>query len=98
MTLYDEYRREHPINPEPSEFRDIVEAEVRRALEWMRGRKWISAPSSFPEPVPCDQLEYGKEYMMTIPIIKCHDDYVTFRGVTRLYLFDLENPTFRKVE
>ena len=38
MTLYDEYRREHPIAAEPSEFRDIVEAEVRRALEWMRGR------------------------------------------------------------
>ena len=38
MSLYDEYRREHPIAAEPSEFRDIVEAEVRRALEWMRGR------------------------------------------------------------
>ena len=38
MTLYDEYRREHPVAAEPSEFRDIVEAEVRRALEWMRGR------------------------------------------------------------
>ena len=38
MTLYDEYRREHPIAAEPSEFRDIIEAEVRRALEWMRGR------------------------------------------------------------
>ena len=38
MTLYDEYRREFPIAAEPSEFRGIIEAEVRRALEWMRGR------------------------------------------------------------
>ena len=38
MTLYDEYRKEHPVAAEPSEFRDIVEAEVRRALEWMRVR------------------------------------------------------------
>ena len=38
MTLYDEYRKAHPIAAEPSEFRDIIEAEVRRALEWMRGR------------------------------------------------------------
>ena len=38
MTLYDEYRTLHPIAAEPSEFRDIVEAEVKRALEWMRGR------------------------------------------------------------
>ena len=38
MTLYDEYRQAHPIAAEPSEFRDIIEAEVRRALEWMRGR------------------------------------------------------------
>lgn len=34
MTLYDEYREEHPINPEPSEFKDIIEAEVKQALEW----------------------------------------------------------------
>jgi hypothetical protein len=38
MTLYDEYRQAHPIAAEPSEFRDIIEAEVKRALEWMRGR------------------------------------------------------------
>ena len=42
MTLYDEYRREHPIAAEPSEFREIIEAEVRRALEWMRGREIIA--------------------------------------------------------
>ena len=38
MSLYDEYRREHPIEPLPSEFQDILEGEVRRALEWCRGR------------------------------------------------------------
>ena len=32
MTLYDEYRQAHPIAAEPSEFRDIIEAEVKRAL------------------------------------------------------------------
>ena len=32
MTLYDEYRQEFPIAAEPSEFRGIIEAEVRRAL------------------------------------------------------------------
>ena len=42
MTLYDEYRRERPIAAEPSEFRDIIEAEVKRALEWMRGRDALS--------------------------------------------------------
>ena len=47
MTLYDEYRKDNPINPEPSEFRDIVEAEVKRALAW-RGNlvgveKWTEA-------------------------------------------------------
>lgn len=45
MTLYDEYREAHPIAAEPSEFRDIVEAEVKRALEWMRGRE---------KPMPAD--------------------------------------------
>ena len=34
MTLYDEYRKQFPINPEPSEFRDIVESEIQRALAW----------------------------------------------------------------
>ena len=42
MTLYDEYRREFPIAAEPSEFRGIIEAEVKRALEWMRGRDALS--------------------------------------------------------
>ena len=47
MTLYDEYRRQYPINPEPSEFRDIVESEVRRALAWRENlvdvKKWTEA-------------------------------------------------------
>ena len=34
MTLYDEYRKQYPITPEPSEFRDIVESEIQRALAW----------------------------------------------------------------
>ena len=51
MTLYDEYRKDNPINPEPSEFRDIVEAEVKRALAW-RGNlvgvgKWTEADYEF---------------------------------------------------
>ena len=55
MTLYDEYRREHPINPEPSEFREIIEAEVKRALEWMRGRD---------KPLPAEDIKPGR-YKMT---------------------------------
>ena len=47
MTLYDEYRKDNPINPEPSEFRDIVESEVRRALAWRENlvdvKKWTEA-------------------------------------------------------
>jgi hypothetical protein len=46
MTLYDEYRREHPVAAEPSEFREIIEAEVKRALEWMRGRDKPPLPDS----------------------------------------------------
>ena len=51
MTLYDEYRKDNPINPEPLEFRDIVEAEVKRALAW-RGNlvgveKWTEADYEF---------------------------------------------------
>ena len=42
MTLYDESRREFPIAAESSEFRGIIEAEVRRALEWMRVRDALS--------------------------------------------------------
>ena len=51
MTLYDEYRREFPIAAEPSEFRDIIEAEVRRALEWMRGRN---------KPMPAEDIKPGR--------------------------------------
>ena len=32
--LYTKYREENPINPEPSEFRDIVESEVKLALRF----------------------------------------------------------------
>ena len=42
MTLYDEYRRAYPIAAEPSEFRGIIEAEVKRALEWMMERDALS--------------------------------------------------------
>ena len=59
MTLYDEYRREHPIAAEPSEFRDIVEAEVKRALEWMRGRD---------KGLPAEDIKPGR-YMMTTEVI-----------------------------
>ena len=42
MTLYDEYRREHPIAAEPSEFREIIEAEVehQRREAQMRDRMY----------------------------------------------------------
>ena len=42
MTLYDQYRQAYPIAAEPSELREIIEAEVKRALEWMRGRDALS--------------------------------------------------------
>ena len=63
MTLYDEYRREFPIAAEPSEFRDIIEAEVKRALEWMRGRD---------KPLPAEDIKPGR-YIMTAEVIvaKC---------------------------
>jgi hypothetical protein len=55
MTLYDEYREAHPIAAEPSEFRDIIEAEVKRALEWMIGRD---------KPLPAEAIKPGR-YKMT---------------------------------
>lgn len=55
MTLYNEYRREHPIAAEPSEFRDIIEAEVRRALEWMMGRD---------KPLPAEEIKPGRYRML----------------------------------
>ena len=65
MTLYDEYRQAHPIAAEPSEFRDIIEAEVRRALEWMRGRN---------KPLPAEDIKPGRYKMMTEIIVEkcCH--------------------------
>ena len=54
MTLYDEYRRQYPINPEPSEYEDIVEAEVKRALEWMMGRD---------KPLPAEEIKPGRYRM-----------------------------------
>ena len=65
MTLYDEYRREFPIAAEPSEFRDIIEAEVKRALEWMRWRD---------KPMPAEAIKPGR-YIMTAEVIVgncCH--------------------------
>lgn len=63
MTLYDEYRSEHPVAAEPSEFREIIEAEVRRALEWMMGRD---------KPMPAEDIKPGR-YIMTAEVIvaKC---------------------------
>ena len=34
MTLYDEYRREHPIAAEPSEYREMLNFEIKRALQF----------------------------------------------------------------
>ena len=61
MTLYDEYRTLHPIAAEPSEFREIIEAEVRRALEWMRGRD---------KPLPAEAIKPGRYMMMTEVIVE----------------------------
>ena len=65
MTLYDEYRREFPIAAEPSEFRGIIEAEVRRALEWMMGRD---------KPLSAEGIKPGRYMMMTEVIVGncCH--------------------------
>ena len=54
MTLYDEYRTLHPIAAEPSEYEDIVEAEVKRALEWMMGRD---------KPLPAEDIKPGRYRM-----------------------------------
>ena len=54
MTLYDEYRRDNPVASEPSEFRDIVEAEVKRVIEWMESRK----------PLPAEEIKPGR-YLMS---------------------------------
>lgn len=62
MTLYDEYRREFPIAAEPSEFRGIIEAEVRRALEWMRGRDKPPLPDSVSDWTEAD-FKRAKELM-----------------------------------
>ena len=61
MTLYDEYRTLHPIAAEPSEYEDIVEAEVKRALEWMMGRD---------KPLPAEAIKPGRYMMMTEVIVE----------------------------
>jgi len=61
MTLYDEYRQAYPIAAEPSEFRDIIEAEVKRALEWMMGRD---------KPLPAEGIKPGRYMMMTEVIVE----------------------------
>jgi len=58
MTLYDEYRKQYPINPEPSEFRGIVEAEIKRALAWQEARK----------PLPAEEIKPGR-YRMTVDVV-----------------------------
>ena len=40
MDLYSKYREVHPINPEPSEFRDIVEAEAKQAVNFGFDEGW----------------------------------------------------------
>ena len=52
MTLYDEYRKEHPVAAEPSEFRDIVEAEAK---EFRREQE---------KPMPAEDVKPGR-YRMT---------------------------------
>ena len=66
MTLYDEYRKQYPINPEPSEFRDIIESEIKRVIAWMEGRKPLPAeeikpghcPALQPRSVPSEPISY----------------------------------------
>ena len=70
MTLYDEYRKEHPVASQPSEFSDIVEAEVRRALEWMRGRDALSERHQ-------RLVEAAKDLLNAITVL-CGDEYSCF--------------------
>ena len=60
MTLYDEYRKQYPIDPESSEFRDIVESEIKRVIEWMESRK----------PLPAEEIKPGRYLMReTIEVV-----------------------------
>lgn len=70
MTLYDEYRKEHPVAAEPSEFREIIEAEVRRALEWMRGRDALSERHQ--------RLVEAAKGMLNAVTVLCGDEYSCF--------------------
>ena len=40
MDLYTKFRQAHPTHPEPSEFMDIIDAEVRRALQFGHDVGW----------------------------------------------------------
>ena len=40
MDLYTKFRQVHSIHPEPSEFMDIIDAEVRRALQFGHDEGW----------------------------------------------------------
>jgi len=59
MTLYDEYRKDNPINPEPSEFRDIIESEIKRVIAWMTAPPWPASVADWTEA----DYERAKELM-----------------------------------
>ena len=59
MTLYDEYRKDNPINPEPSEFRDIIESEIKRVIAWMKAPPWPASVADWTE----SDYEVAKELM-----------------------------------
>jgi hypothetical protein len=39
MSLYDDYRRENPINAENSPYREMLETEIKAVIEWMEKRR-----------------------------------------------------------
>ena len=103
MTLYDEYRKEHPVAAEPSEFREIIEAEVKRALEWMRGRD-DRAPSEPDGPGRYMMLETNE---MMVDVVQGRNGLWVrsgwVMGMDRGWTLPLEylvhkGATFRKVE
>ena len=62
MTIYDEYRKQYPINPEPSEFRDIIESEIKRVIAWMTAPPWPASVADWTEA----DYEVAKELMAPI--------------------------------
>ena len=60
MSLYDQYRKEHPIVSEPSEFREIVESEVKQALEWYKdGCSWCDKLTTRPTTEEAEKAAYN---------------------------------------